>query len=573
MSSLSIKAEGFITVFIAVFFSAFLSGCLESTEETEVVPSYTISGVIISEEEVLVEDALVTINGIEATTLTDAQGTFTVESPDDFLDTAFLSVAKDGFEPYSDEVTLTGDGTTYTLTDTITLLEALPWDYLEIEVISGNSLQASQFESLFSRQLTRDFQLASGSGAEINGAAMSRDHVCDCTVTLAGKALKQGGKKTEVYIMFAVDASGSSAETFIGNQSIFEIEIEALKALVDSLTEDSKLNVAIVRFASDATLELDFSSDLATVKSTLNLMSPEEPRTSGAATNYKAALELITSTFKAEKVKKDDIQTVVFLSDGIPTAPFDSGLTQELEDRLSSIGAASLLKKENIVVNTFPVNVASKLTTLPAISAITGGYYYNLDSDKIVNEINQYSVVGLKGLEVINETNDNESTEFTLAPDGWFNGEVCLSDDGKNKIKITPLVCNDCKKAAYQKISASCQGEECSECAGQVTMLELKYQGSIQNAQIRVEQGKKNKNGTILFDDTVSPQQTFEFYGSAKDKTMGPDISIYINGAFNTEFHTSCSKSKTAPGQVNGDFLLVRGYSRNGGLLCPDDDD
>ncbi len=557
MFSLSIRAVAFITVFLAVL----LTGCLESTEETE--PNFTISGVIISEEAVLVENALVTIDGIEATALTNAQGAFTVNSNEDFLATAFVSVSKDGFESYSDEVALSGDGTPYTLLESITLLEALPWDYLEVEVIAGNSLQTSQFESLFSRQLTSNLKFDSRT---LN----NRAHVCDCTVTLAGKALKQGGKNTEVYIMFAVDASGSSAEKTVGDQTVFEIEVEALKSLVDSLTEDSKLNVAIVRFASDATLELDFSSDLTTVKNTLDLMSPEQPRTSGASTNYKAALELITDTFKAENLKKYDIQTVVFLSDGIPTAPFDSGLTQEKGDRLASIDAASLLKQENIVVNTFPINVVSKLTTLPAISAITGGLYYNLDSNTIADEINQYSVVGLKGLDVINETNDNESTEFTLSPDGWFSGEVCLSNEGKNKIKITPLVCNDCKKPAYQKINTSCQGEQCSACEGQITMLELKYQGTLENAQIRVEQSQKNKDGKIIFDDIVSPQQTFQFYGSTKDKTMGPDIIVYINGVQNGQFITSCGEPKTAPGLISGDMLVVRGYSRNGGLLCPE---
>ncbi len=539
------------TITFLVLLALLLSGCQDADTESDNTPSYTISGTIQAEDASFVENALVTIDGIEAIALTDANGDFVVASADDFESTALLSASKDGFESYSQEVTLINDGDTYKIEGVITLAESIPWDYIEIEVQPSNSEE-------------RTFKSARQSVLTIAG----RDDVCDCTVTLSGKAYKVGGKKTTAYILLAVDASGSSSEKTIGDQTVFEIEINALKALVNRLTEDEKLNVAIIRFASEATLPLAFTTDLEAVISTLNGMTPETPRTSGAATNYQAALELAIESFKTENPKKKDIKTMVFLSDGIPTHPFDSGITQEKGDRLSAVEAAKQLKEENIVVNTFAVNVVSKLTTLPAISAITGGFYYDHETEATINSIVKYSLVGLKGIEVINETTDTQALGFELFPDGRFSGEVCLTDDSHNYIKVTPLVCEDCEKPAYQKVKASCAGEECSACAGQFTMLELKYNGPLENVAIRVEQLKKAPKTDTIFDDTVSAQETFQFFGSAKDKTMGPNILIYVNDVLNAEFITSCGEPKTLPGLVSGDIEVVRGYSRNGGLIC-----
>lgn len=140
----------------------------------------------------------------------------------------------------------------------------------------------------------------------------------------------------------------------------------------------------------------------------------------------------------------------------------------------------------------------------------------------------------------------------------------------KNILKITPEVCETCEKLSYQKVNASCQGEKCSKCEGQVTMLELKYTGDIVDAVISIEQpGKKAKDGDIvIYEDTIQPNDSFEFFGGWKDKTMGSEITVYVNGVENTKFKTSCGVEKIGPGLSQGDFEVIKGYSRNGGLLC-----
>ena len=105
--------------------------------------------------------------------------------------------------------------------------------------------------------------------------------------------------------------------------------------------------------------------------------------------------------------------------------------------------------------------------------------------------------------------------------------------------------------------------EVCSECDGKVTQLTLQYNGS-ETALIEVVQ---KKDGSV-FSDTVAPGGEFTFNGTDKKNTLGTEISIYVNGVLNTKIHTSCSKP-IGPGMVFGDFTVISGYSRNGGLLCP----
>jgi len=114
----------------------------------------------------------------------------------------------------------------------------------------------------------------------------------------------------------------------------------------------------------------------------------------------------------------------------------------------------------------------------------------------------------------------------------------------------------------------------CEPCDGKVTALTLEYLGDVVDAHIQVKQ-KKSVTGTdFAFDGIVGPGELFSFVGLDKKGTLHTEIKIYVNGEFNTSIHTSCSQP-IGPGLVSGDFLVIDGASRNGGLLCPvgDEDD
>lgn len=107
----------------------------------------------------------------------------------------------------------------------------------------------------------------------------------------------------------------------------------------------------------------------------------------------------------------------------------------------------------------------------------------------------------------------------------------------------------------------------CGDCEDKVTQLTLKYNGS-DTARVEVNQ---NKDRNVFNDDTVLPDEMFTFFGIDKKGTLGKEIKIFVNGILHTKIHTSCSKP-IGPGLVSGDFEVVEGYSRNGGLLCSVDD-
>jgi hypothetical protein len=104
----------------------------------------------------------------------------------------------------------------------------------------------------------------------------------------------------------------------------------------------------------------------------------------------------------------------------------------------------------------------------------------------------------------------------------------------------------------------------CGKCRGGVTRLTLRYRGAAASVRVQV----LGKKGGVVFDGTVQPGETFSFAGSGKDGKLDKEITITVNGQVNAKLHTSCSKP-VGPGLVIGDFEVVAGDSKDGGLLCP----
>ncbi|MEQ8683090.1 MAG: T9SS type A sorting domain-containing protein [Cyclobacteriaceae bacterium] len=101
-------------------------------------------------------------------------------------------------------------------------------------------------------------------------------------------------------------------------------------------------------------------------------------------------------------------------------------------------------------------------------------------------------------------------------------------------------------------------------CDGRVSQLTLKYQGT-ESGYVKALQ---KIDGKIVYSEMVGPGDEFPLYGQDRKGTLGPEIIIYIDGDYAAQFHTSCSEP-IGPGSVSGDFLVLSGESRNGGILCP----
>ncbi len=104
----------------------------------------------------------------------------------------------------------------------------------------------------------------------------------------------------------------------------------------------------------------------------------------------------------------------------------------------------------------------------------------------------------------------------------------------------------------------------CSQCSGKVTQLTVMYTGAVP-ALVEVFQ---KKPADSVFSGPVAPGGIFTVTGTDKKGTLGTEIRIFVEGALNTTFHTSCSQP-IGPGLERGEFLVVEGFSRNGGPLCP----
>ena len=109
--------------------------------------------------------------------------------------------------------------------------------------------------------------------------------------------------------------------------------------------------------------------------------------------------------------------------------------------------------------------------------------------------------------------------------------------------------------------------EECADCEGKITELTLLYLGDVVDANIVVAM---KKNG-VIFDGIVQPGEMFAFIGADKNGTMGTEITVTVNGGSATKIHTSCSQP-IGIGSVFGNFEVVAGASKDGGLFCLVDD-
>jgi len=143
---------------------------------------------------------------------------------------------------------------------------------------------------------------------------------------------------------------------------------------------------------------------------------------------------------------------------------------------------------------------------------------------------------------------------------GIANVTVLLKDIYDNTVATTTTDANGLYSFSINDL---CNAYDCNDCDGKVKNLTLRYDGS-SAAQIKVTQ----KDGTIVFNNSVQAGANFSFVGSDKHNTLGTEITLFVGGQENTKIHTSCSQP-IGPGLVKGSFTVISGQSLNGGALCP----
>jgi hypothetical protein len=136
--------------------------------------------------------------------------------------------------------------------------------------------------------------------------------------------------------------------------------------------------------------------------------------------------------------------------------------------------------------------------------------------------------------------------------------QICVADDGT--VHVTRMIVVLVPPPPPPPLPAG----PCGPCRGGVTYFTLRYVGIAPNAHVQVV-GKKNG---LSFSGIVQPGGIFSFSGTGKDGKLDKEIAIVVNGRVTSYIHTSCSKP-VDPGVVYGEFQIVTGYSKDGGLFCP----
>lgn len=128
------------------------------------------------------------------------------------------------------------------------------------------------------------------------------------------------------------------------------------------------------------------------------------------------------------------------------------------------------------------------------------------------------------------------------------NGDVCEANDSVTVTVEEPV-------------------EPCGECKGGVTDLTLRYLGTAP-ATVAIYNDSDAKADKLLFQGLVNPGEEISISAPAGDDKLNNDISVWIDGVFNTKIHTSCSQI-IGPGLIVGDFEVVEGRSKDNGPICP----
>ena len=123
-----------------------------------------------------------------------------------------------------------------------------------------------------------------------------------------------------------------------------------------------------------------------------------------------------------------------------------------------------------------------------------------------------------------------------------------------------------CAVAIVAVSSSIVSAEDCLPCKGKIDNAIMRYDSDTRGFVQVI-----TRKGAELYSGKVAPYGSFTLSGIdnffGKKNTLGPAISVYVDGTLNAEFHTSCSVP-FGPGTTEGNFVVLSSTSRNNGLSC-----
>jgi len=279
----------------------------------------------------------------------------------------------------------------------------------------------------------------------INGSQWHVPTNCKAqTLMFEGKAAMEA-QPGPLDLVLVIDRSGSTEregpQQGERNPSVLEYERIAANSLIDMLQNMDNVRLALVSFSQDVTLESPLTDDWDALRNAVAGITAPKGGTNMAIAIDKAFEALADARPIAQK-------NILFVTDGIPTLPFGSGMTQEKEDRVATLDAAYRAKDAEariypIVIQ--PIDYTRNLTTMPAVQAITGvpGTIGQLGIENL-NELGD-ALTHLVLTDVTNVDVTNLTMAVTVAAeillDGSFQAEVPMQA-GDNELRISAYAGN-----------------------------------------------------------------------------------------------------------------------------------
>lgn len=258
--------------------------------------------------------------------------------------------------------------------------------------------------------------------------------------------------------------------------SILAAEVAAARQLL-SMLDPENVRVGVVSFSGemdpmtgkrlradqqDAWVEAPLTADYAQVRQQLGAILARGPF---GGTNFAAGLRVAVTELAGlpgakSRPRAGAARVVLFLTDGVPTFPIDSGATTEPGDIEVALQAARLAHKAGIRVNTYALGPKALTEPFAAteIARVTLGTYLPVRSPgDIVSFLQAVSFANVEDVVVSNLTTGELSTDLRLSPDGRFEGFAPVRE-GRNQLRVTALASDGTRAVADLEIDFEISG-------------------------------------------------------------------------------------------------------------------
>ncbi len=228
-----------------------------------------------------------------------------------------------------------------------------------------------------------------------------------------------------------------------GGDSILAAEIAAVKMMLDQL-DPRTTRVGIVSFAGDhdslqpdAFTEVPLSTDFEKVRRGLDDILDRGPAgmTNMVSAVNRATVELLGTQSAYSEKREGARKVILFLTDGVPTLPFENS---RLQNARMAISKAMMAAKHDIRIDTFaigPKALEEPVVVVEMARVSLGVFTPILEPKNLRAVFEQVDLAEIEELRIRNRSNDKPAIYQIQNPDGSFAALVPVKV-GRNTLEV-----------------------------------------------------------------------------------------------------------------------------------------